>query len=140
MKLVLDSNVLFAAMLRDSTTRRLLVDPPVDLVTPTALFIEIQSHRDQILRRSGLDADAFEALLRLLTEDVQAIAPTEYESHMAAAGAAIGAADPGDVPFLAVALALDSDGIWTQNTKHFQGGGVAVWTTKDVIEFASRLE
>jgi predicted nucleic acid-binding protein len=138
MRLVLDSNILFAGLLRDSTTRHLLIDPPVELVAPDALFVEIQSHQAQILRRSGLDAPAFEALLRLLTEDVQAIGRAEYEDHLATAHAAIGAADPGDVPFLAVALALDCDAIWTQNTKHFQGGGVAVWTTGDVIDFAAQ--
>lgn len=44
MRLVADTNVLFAGLLRDGTTRALLVDPPVDLLAPEHALGEIRGH------------------------------------------------------------------------------------------------
>lgn len=52
----------------------------------------------------------------------------------------IGHRDPGDVPFLAPALAVPCDGIWTQNAAHFAAGGVPVWGTREVLAWVQAAD
>ena len=50
---MVDANILIAALLRDSMTRRLVILGGHDLHVPEYLFDEIETHRDELARRSG---------------------------------------------------------------------------------------
>lgn len=136
MKLVVDSNIVFAGMLRAGTTRDILIDPPMGLVSPEWMLSEIRRHSDDIARRARLPLDQVELLLALVTESIEVVPRTAYQSKMKKAHELIGSRDPGDVPFVALALAHPCDGVWTQNSRDFETAGVRVWTTADVIEWA----
>lgn len=142
MRLVVDSNIVFAGLLRDGITRRLLVHPPVELVAPEWMLSEIRKYREEIAGRARLSADEVDLLLGLLTAAIDVVprggyaARMEDAERMEDADRRIGARDPGDVPFLALALALGCDGIWTQNVSHFEGAGVEIWTTERLVEWA----
>src|SRR3989442_10666031 len=58
LKLVIDANVLIAALLRDSTSRRLIVLGSHDLHAPDNLFEEIAEHWPELSRRARLPEDS----------------------------------------------------------------------------------
>lgn len=135
MRLVVDSNVVFAGLLRDGATRALLIDPPLDLMSPEWMLSEIRRYREEISRRAGLPAEELDLLLALLIEGIEVVPREAYEDRIKEAHARVGARDPGDVPFVALALARPCDGIWTQNTRDFEGARVELWTTQRVVEW-----
>ncbi len=133
MKLAVDSNIVFAGLLREGTTRRLLIHPPAELLAPEWMLTEIRKYRQEIADRAEMTVQDVELLLGLLTASVEVSPSEQYESSMEAAGRRIGPKDPGDVPFLALAIAANCDGIWTQNVHHFEGAGVDIWTTERLV-------
>lgn len=133
MRLVVDSNIVFAGLLRDGATRALLIHPPFDLLAPEWMLVEIRRYRAEIAVRSGLPVPEVELLIGLLTAAMDVVPHEAYAARMDEANVRIGARDPGDVPFLALALAQGCDGIWTQNTNHFEGAGVELWSTERVL-------
>jgi len=133
MRLVVDSNVVFAGLLRDGATRTLLIHPPFHLLAPEWMLVEIRKYRAEIAARAGLPVPEVELLLGLLTAAIHVMPHEAYATRMEEANVRIGARDPGDVPFLALALAQGCDGIWTQNTTHFEGAGVELWSTARVL-------
>lgn len=139
MRLVVDSNVVFAGLLRDGATRSLLVHPPFALLAPEWMLVEIRKYRTEIAARSGLPVLEVELLIGLLTAAIDVVPHDLYAARMEEANARIGARDPGDVPFLALALAEACDGIWTQNTSHFEGAGVELWSTERVIAWTKSV-
>lgn len=65
MRLVLDTNILIAALLKDSITRRILLLPGLEFLLPAFALDELATHRSKIVRatrlirrRAGLVADA----------------------------------------------------------------------------------
>lgn len=135
MRLILDSSILFAGLLKNSITRRILIDCPFTIYTPETLLKEIRKYEFYILQKSGLTKNEFEHLLNLLTEKITIVEKEKYLHNIKEADELIGNADKGDVPFLALALTIPNDGIWTENIKHFgKQNKVKVWTTKDIIE------
>jgi len=134
MILVVDSNIVFAGLLRDSTTRRLLVDSPNSLYAPETLLIEIGKYADEIIRRSGLSKEEFEVLFSLITENIEVMEIEAYRHHLKDAEESLGRIDKGDIPFLALALSIPCDGVWTENSTHFnKQDKVKVWTTGEII-------
>ncbi len=131
MKLVVDSNIIIASLLKEGITRSLLMEAPIELVSPEWMVSEIRRHQKTIARRAGLSTQEFELLLALVTDRVSVVASIDYESKIPEAKDLIGDQDLGDVPFLALALTHEC-GIWTYNQKHFEGSGVQLWATSDV--------
>ena len=44
-------------------------------------------------------------------------------------------ADPDDAPFLAAALSIHCDGIWTEDLHFQEQSEIRVWRTKDLLHF-----
>lgn len=132
---IVDTNILFSGLLRDSTTRELLIDCPFILYVPETIITEIRKYEEEIIRRSGLATDDFELLLSLLIKNIIVVEKEKYEDKMKDASELIGHADKDDIPFLALALKVPNNGIWTENIKHFEKQNlIKVWTTKDILD------
>lgn len=133
MILIVDSNIIFAALLKDSMTRELLIDSPITLLAPETTLNEIQKYESEIIKRAGYTKDEFEILFALITGNIELVEKEKYAHKLKEADELICHIDKGDVPFLALALTTPNDGIWTENVKHFKQDKVKVWTTKELF-------
>ncbi len=70
MKLVLDSNVIFSALIKKSTTRDIILSDIFDLYAPEYIFSEITKHEELLLRKSKMDEEELDALLLLLQKHI----------------------------------------------------------------------
>jgi predicted nucleic acid-binding protein len=132
MRLVLDTNVLIASLIKDSVTRAILLLPDFEYLLPEFALEEITRHRPKIARLSGLAPEELDLLLSILLESVSVVPTERIVPHLAAAEKLIGASDPDDVPFVALALAEENDGIWS-NDRAFAGlPGIRVWKTTEL--------
>lgn len=129
MRLVLDTNILIAALIKDSITRRILLLPDLTFLLPAFALDELAKHRAKIVRAAQLKGDELDLLLTLLLTSVVIVPFERIAPYLPEADAVIGAIDPDDVPFVAVALAEAHDGIWS-NDRAFEGlPGFQCWTT-----------
>jgi predicted nucleic acid-binding protein len=104
---------------------------------PEYLFDEIEAHDDEIAKRSGQTADALEEALKILRGHVTEHEEADYVDKLGKAGALLGGRDPKDTPYVALALALEADGIWTEDRELVSLGGLAVYRTSDIVRLAS---
>lgn len=68
MNIVIDANILIAALLKDSKVRELIVNIPYKLLVPEVHFQEIEEHKEELLEKSGLSKEEFDILLMKLSE------------------------------------------------------------------------
>ena len=60
--------------------------------------------------------------------------PFKIKDNLTKAHRIIGSIDPFDVPFVALALSIENDGIWS-NDKHFENlKGIKVWKTAEILK------
>ena len=120
---------MIAALIKDSLTRALLLSPHVELLLPEYAFEELARHRQKLLRHSGLKPAEMDLLMSLLLEQVTIVPMARLAPYLKRAESLIGERDPDDVPFVALALAEENDGIWS-NDRAFEGiPDIAVWNT-----------
>ena len=50
MKVVIDSNILFSALIKDSITRRLILEYDDFFLFPSYIFDEIEKHKDELIK------------------------------------------------------------------------------------------
>lgn len=111
----MDANRVLSALLRDGASRRELFGFPGRFYAPDLLREEVGRHADSIAARSQMPRPDVEALLWRILGRIQAVPRSGYEPFLARAAAALGGRDPDDVAYLACALAVDADAIWSHD-------------------------
>lgn len=129
MRLVLDTNILIAALIKDSITRRILLLPDLEFLLPAFALDELARHRAKIVRAARLKGDELDLLLTLLLTSVAVVPYERIAPYLSDADVLIGAIDPDDVPFVALALAEEHDGIWSNDRAFEDLPGIQHWTT-----------
>jgi predicted nucleic acid-binding protein len=54
MKLVIDTNILLSALIKDSTTRKIIIQSEWQLYYPEISFHEVHKYKQLVLEKSGL--------------------------------------------------------------------------------------
>jgi len=114
-RIVLDANPLFSALLKDGPTRRTIYDTEAALFAPEHLKAELARHRAELQRRSGLSTAEFPRLVDEITAQISWVIDDAVRAHVPEAARALASVDVGDVPYLACALAVRADAIWSHD-------------------------
>ena len=112
-RLVVDANRVFSAILEEGENRRAMMTTSATLFAPRFLRLEIERHKAEIVRRSRGKVEDVNAMIAVLYRRIAGVADKDVAKHMARARKLIGGIDPKDVPYLACALAVDADAIWS---------------------------
>ena len=135
MRLVIDSNRVIAALLKDSTSREILLHEEFNFYAPDYLQAEIQRYKAYLSEKVKQPESQIDAMLHLLIAEITLVPYGEFKGEMQRAIAIMGDIDEKDVPFMAVGLGIAADGIWTED-KHFKKQTkLKVYSTKDLIAF-----
>ncbi len=133
MKLIVDSNRIIAGLIRDGGARKVLNDPLFTFFAPDYTLEEIRRHEEEICEKAGIPKERMELLLALLVLRIEIVPKSEYEGTMGFAKALMGERDPDDAPFLACALAMKADGIWSEDADFEQQDTVRIWKTRELL-------
>jgi len=132
MRFVIDTNILFSAMIKKSITRNIILSDVFKLHVPECLFEGINKHEGMILERAKISKENFIALLTLFRKHVEIVKKEDYQNKFPLAEETMKEIDITDSPFLALSLALKSP-LWS-NDRHFkQQDLVRVYTTKEIL-------
>ncbi len=132
MKLVLDSNIIFSALIKKSTTRNIILSDVFELHAPEYIFSEIMKHTELLLKKSRMNEEDFDALLLLLQKHIHLAPKEKYNEKMPQAEGILEDIDITDSPFLALALALNCQ-IWSNDGHFKQQNEVEIYTTNKLI-------
>lgn len=132
--IVLDSNIIISALIKDSFIRNILTNFNINFVFPQNGLEEIYSCKKEILKKTNMNEKEFNVLLLRLLKYIQLIPLDILADFRYRAQQIIGQIDKDDVIFIATALALNCP-IWSDN-KHFQKQKeIKIFTTKNMIKF-----
>ncbi len=133
MNIVIEANILIAALLKDSKMRELLVNSAYKFLVPEIHFQEIEEHKEELLEKSGLSEEEFDILISKLSDYFIIVKSNKILPFLSEAEELIGKIDKDDVPIIATALAFGCS-IWSDD-KHFQQQKkIKIWKTEDIIK------
>lgn len=129
MNLVVDANIVIAALIKDGITAELIFEPRLRLFAPEFLFEEICDHEEELLRKTARPKEDYDTIMLSLMEAIT-IVPREEFGHFLGEGGDV-SPDPDDFVYFALALRLKA-AIWS-NDKRLKGQErVAVYSTTDL--------
>ncbi len=133
MKLIVNTNRIIAALIKDSTSRKIINHLNAELITIEFSDIEIEKYRQIILEKAKINEEEFKLIMGRLKEKLIILDNNLILSKLKEAKSIMDKIDSNDTPFIAAALATNSD-IWSDD-KHFQKQNkIKVWKTEDLVE------
>lgn len=133
MKLFVDTNILFSALVKDSMTRKILIHSTLELITLSFSEQEINKYRGEILKRADMDISEFDKIFSQLKNRLIMLEDSAILPHMSEALNIMQNIDIKDSPFIAAALATNAE-IWSDDHHFKMQKRVKVWTTKELIK------
>ena len=130
MKLVVDANILFAALIKNGVTRRLWLCPDVELYAPSFLYAEISKH-ERMLEEKYAGYPPLAKLAALLLKRVKFVSDSSFEPFLPAAASLL--RDEKDWSYLAAALALNAS-VWSNDAGFKKQRRVRVFSTAELAE------
>ena len=128
MRLVIDTSSIISALIKNGISRRIIVSPLIQFITPDHSLKEISKYKELICKKAKINYNEFDIILNLLFEKITIIPKEEYEEFFDTVKTLID--DINDIPFIALCIASKADGIWSDDT-HFK-------TKKEIIIYRTR--
>ncbi len=135
MILIANTNRIIAALIKDSISRKVIYSDKFLLLTPKFALEELKGNKSELLEKTKLGESAFENLLSLIMNNLYVVDDSIIRYKFEKARRIMDKIDKDDTPFIALALSVSNDGIWTDD-KHFQRQNkVRVWRTSDLVNY-----
>jgi len=132
MKLIVNTNRIIAALIKDSASRKIINHLNAELITIEFSDQEIKKYKQLILEKAKINEEEFKLIIGRLKEKLIILDNNLILSKLNDAKNIMDKIDQDDTPFIAAALATNSD-IWSDD-KHFQKQNkIKVWKTEDLV-------
>ena len=131
MDLIVDANVLFAALVKEGICAEILFREELHLFAPEYLLTELEEHREEIRKKTQRSAEDFERVLAILCRRIVLIPLEELVPYVHEASAIC--PDVDDIAYFCVALKIGC-AIWSydKSIKEKQDR-IRIVTTSDLI-------
>ncbi|MGC8537914.1 MAG: PIN domain-containing protein [Candidatus Micrarchaeia archaeon] len=136
MKVTVDANIMFACLIKDSTTRRLFFNPALSLFAPEFIAEELLRHIIEIQRKSGLGEEELHRLIAKVFGQLTLVSDDILQPFLPAAASLIN--DPKDWLYLSCALYEDTL-IWSNDNDFGGQGRIRIVTTKELVDLVGLL-
>ena len=134
MNLVVDTNVLIAALIKGNYTKEILLSDMFHLFAPTFMLAEIEKYKKVILEKTNGSSIDFTNLLTVFKQRIQFVELSELEKYVQVAEKVT--PDPNDMLFIALALKLNCP-IWSNDKKLKEQSTVRIIHTHELMECLS---
>ena len=132
MKLVLDTNILISALIKDSTTRHLIIAIPATLFYPEQALDELIRNKQDIMTKAGMSEDVFKTIMTTLFKYIRLVKKEETDTCMEKARSIMDVRDPKDAIFVAAALFHHAT-IWSHDKDLHSQPKISVMKTTDIL-------
>ena len=134
MIIVIDTNILISALIKDSVTRKIIIELNEEILFPEESLSEIIKHREYILKKSGLLRGDFDVILMKLLENIKLIPLENIEKFLPESKRLMEKRDLKDAIFLATALSFKGSLIWSDDRDFEDQSRIKIIKTKDMIK------
>src|SRR3989344_6850908 len=133
MDLVIDANVLFSVLIKDSFAYNLLFSGSLHLFTPEYILTELEKHKEELLKKTERTEEEFFRLLEILKRRIIIVPLEELVPYVEEAEKIT--PDPDDMAYFALALKLNC-AIWSNDKKLKEQNRIKIYHTHELSKIS----
>jgi predicted nucleic acid-binding protein len=134
MDLIIDANILFATLIKDGVTAKLMFVDRLHLYAPEFLLEEFDKYRDEILKKTHRTSENFDEVLSELSARIHYVPMDEFHKMIKVAEEI--SPDENDSIYFALAL-KNGLSIWSNDSRLKKQSVVRIYSTSDLMHIFS---
>lgn len=134
MDIVVDANIIFAALIKDSLSHDILFSETFHFFAPEYIFVEFEEHKEEILEKTERTEEEFFRLIEILKRKVVLVQPKELKPYVEEAEKLT--PDPDDMAYFALALKLNC-AIWSNDKKLKEQNKIKIYHTHELTKISN---
>lgn len=134
MRLVIDANILFAALIARKKTLEVLLHPDIEIAAPDFIKKEWKEHQEEIAKKASLSLSEATAFLIILAEKMHFYSPGDMKKEIKEVKDITD--DQDDIEYLALALKLNCP-LWSEDKDMKKQSRINVFTTAELLKILS---
>lgn len=138
MKIFIDTNIIISGLLKDSITRKILLSELFEFYLPEIVMVEVNKHIPYIAKKSNLSEEQIKSLVNIFLKNFKLVPINEYSDKMNEAIKIMEKIDEKDSQFIALALSIKNDGIWSKDRHFEKQKEIQVFKTSDIINILDK--
>jgi len=131
MQLVIDANIVFAALIKAGSTADLITSPKLELYSPPFLFEEFEKYHSYLLDKTHRNSADFKQYLIVLKNNIHSIPFSSFQDFYSHAKEL--SPDPKDALYFALALKLKCP-VWTNDKRLKNQGEIKILGTTELVQ------
>ena len=132
--IVIDTNIIISALIKESITRKIIIESGFSFAYPEISMQEILRYRGYILEKGNYNESNFNSILNKLFEYINLVPLKIVNSKLSEAKKIMEKIDINDIIFLATALALNKATIWSDDKDFERQKIIKIIKTKDMLK------
>ena len=133
MRLIVDTNIIIKALIKDSRVKAVLLSPDHQLYLPEYALEEVERHLPLLIEKTGLPEEKIKLALSIILTNVQVVPSEDILARWNEASEIIGPIDKDDIPFIAAALSISCDGIWSDDKDLKRQKRIRIHNSREII-------
>ncbi|MFA6022840.1 MAG: PIN domain-containing protein [Candidatus Pacearchaeota archaeon] len=133
MKLIIDANILFSALIKEQgITRKLILNDKLILISPDFIIEEFLEHLEELENKTGVKTEILKEKIKelLRLSNIKLISEKNYINSIKQAEKI--SPDIGDIPYFAIALKFNIP-IWSNDKLLKSQDKVKIYSTEELI-------
>lgn len=133
MRFVIDTNILLSALIKDSMTRKIIIESGLDFYYPEMSFHEVQKYKELVIKKSKMSENEYDKLLELVLSNISIVPNEKIIKNLDLSKQIIEHIDPDDVVFVAAKFSIQDAIIWSDDSGFDKQNKVKVLKSKEVV-------
>lgn len=129
----MDTNIILKALIKNSKVRAILLSPNHQFYIPEYAVEEVEKHLPLLIEKTGLSEEDIKLALSIILTNIQVIPSENILAKWNEAEEIMKSIDKGDVPFIAAALSIPCDDIWSDDKDFKRQRRLKVWSTREMM-------
>ncbi|MEK6868098.1 MAG: putative toxin-antitoxin system toxin component, PIN family [Nanoarchaeota archaeon] len=133
-RIVVDANIIIAALFGSRATLAILTSQNYSFYAPEYVISEIKRHKEEICKEAGKLSDDFDNEINALLKFINIVDESDYIMFMEKAEEVMRKRDIKDAKYIATALRVRADFIWTNDKDFREQRIIKIKNTDEFIE------
>ena len=133
MKILIDTNIIIAALIKNSKAREIILSGKFEFSSPEFVLEEVSKYKKYICNKAKISNEVFELAVQIIFDKINLVPKEEYDEFVEKSKE-IMEKDIKDVPYVSCYFALECDYIWTNDLDFFGKKELKIISTKDLLD------
>ncbi len=133
MKILIDTNIIIAALIKNNKAREIILSKKFDFVSPEFVLEEVNKYKKYICNKAKISSEIFDLVMNSLFERITLVQKEEYDEFIEESRE-IMERDVKDIPYVACYLAMNCNYLWTNDLDFFGKKELKIISAKEILD------